>query len=69
MCLELAKCRGALVISFPSGSVFATARGAVVSGTMKQSLLCRFDVRLFALPDFQSRLLDGAGGRERVLVS
>jgi hypothetical protein len=46
---------------FYRGIVFATARGAVALGSMKQGLLRRFYVGLLALPDFQSRLLDGAG--------
>jgi hypothetical protein len=35
--------------------------GTVATGTMNQGLLRGFHVGFFALPDFQSRLLDGAG--------
>jgi hypothetical protein len=47
------------------GIVFATARCAVAPGAMIQSLLCRQHMSLFALPNLQSRLLDGAGKRKR----
>src|ERR1035437_9944897 len=50
---------------FPRDSVFALARGTVASGAMKERLLSRFHVRLFAVPNLQSRLLDGAGKRKR----
>jgi len=39
---------------FHRGGVFTPARGAIALGAMKQSLLRRFHVGLFALPDFQS---------------
>src|ERR1700722_18660583 len=44
---------------FHRGSVFATTCGAVTFGAMKESLLRGFHVGFFALPEFQSRLLDG----------
>src|ERR1035441_8688340 len=50
---------------FHFGSVFATARSAVASGAMKQSLLRCFDIGFFAQPNLQSRLLDGASKRKR----
>ena len=50
-----------LLLLFHRGGVFATARGAVALRAMKQGLLRRFHVGFFALPDFQSRLLYGAG--------
>src|ERR1035437_8974918 len=50
---------------FHRGIVFATARSPVASGSMNQSLLCRQNVGLLALPNLQSRLLDGAGKRKR----
>ena len=51
--------------SFHHRSIFATARGAVTSGAMKQSLLRCFDIGFFAQPNLQSRLLDGASKRKR----
>ena len=47
------------------GIVFATARSPVARGSMIESLLCRQHVSLLALPNLQSRLLDGAGKRKR----
>jgi hypothetical protein len=46
---------------FHRGIVFATARSPVAAGSMIQSLLRRQHVGLVALPNLQSRLLDGAG--------
>jgi len=40
--------------------VFATPRGPIAPGTMPQGLLRRFHVGLFAPPNLQSRLLNGA---------
>ena len=51
--------------SFHRGAVFAAARSPVAPGSMIQSLLRRQHVGLLAVPDLQSRLLDGAGKRKR----
>jgi hypothetical protein len=45
--------------------VFATARSPIAFGSMIQNLLCRRNIGLLALPNLQSRLLDGAGKRKR----
>jgi len=50
---------------FCRGRVFATACAAIAFGAMKQGLLRGFDVGPLATPNFQSRLLDGAGKRKR----
>jgi hypothetical protein len=49
------------VCGFHRSRVFATARGAVAFGAMQPRLQRRFHVGCFATPNFQSRLLDGAG--------
>jgi len=50
---------------FHHGSIFAAARSLIAPGSMIQSLLCRRHAGLVALPNLQSRLLDGAGKRKR----
>ena len=59
--------RGALSlpIHFHRGIVLATARRLVAPGSMKQGFLCRRHVSLFASPDLQGRLLEGAAERKR----
>jgi len=47
------------------GSVFATARSLVAHGSMIHSFLCRRLVSILALPNLQSRLVDGASKRQR----
>ena len=47
------------------GTVFATAGSPIARGSMIESLLCRQHVGFLALPNLQSRLLDGAGKRKR----
>ena len=49
---------------FHCGRVFAPARGAIAAGAMQQRLLRRSFIGLLAFPDFQSRLLNGAGKRK-----
>ena len=49
------------VIHFHGGIVLTAARSPVALRSMLERLLCRRDVGLFAMPNLQSRLLDGAG--------
>jgi hypothetical protein len=45
--------------------ILAAPRSLVALGAMIESLLRRMCVRLFAMPDLQSGLLDGAAKRKR----
>ena len=45
---------------FHDGCVIAPARGAIAADSMEKCLLSCFYIAFLAMPNFQSRLLDGA---------
>jgi len=54
-----------LLFPFHRGRVFATTRHAIAFGAIEQRVLRQKDVSFLTAPNFQGRLLDGAGKGER----
>jgi hypothetical protein len=66
LCFVQARDRSGLTgLSLDDGIIFTPASGPIAPRPMEQSELCRWDVRMLALPDFQGRLLKGTTERKR----
>ena len=53
-------CSAFAVLRLYGRGVFAAASSPITLGAVIQGFLSRNDVRLFAMPDFQGRLLNGS---------